>query len=85
MDFFDDEIDSIRTFNVETQLSEQKCESISILPPTLSQKSEGISLLEFMGKETLIFCKSPLYILDRIKAISEEEFSASAIIEEEGD
>ncbi len=86
IDFFDDEIDSIRTFNVETQLSEQRCESVSILPPTLSQNSgNGISLLEFMGADTLIYCKSPDYLVDRIKAISEEEFSASAIIAEEGD
>ena len=33
VDFFDDEIDSIRTFNVETQLSERKMEKVSILPP----------------------------------------------------
>ncbi len=32
IDFFDDEIDSIRVFNVETQLSERKIESASLLP-----------------------------------------------------
>ena len=32
IDFFGDEIDSIRTFEVETQLSKEKKDSVSIVP-----------------------------------------------------
>ncbi len=86
VDFFDDEIDSIRTFNVETQLSEEKLDSINILPPSTSETSEkGISLLEFVDDSTILFCQSPSYLIERIHAVAEENFSSSAIIAEEGD
>lgn len=86
IDFFDDEVDSIRTFNVETQLSEEKLESINVLPPSSSETSEkGISLLEFVDDGTLVMCQSPSYLLERVKGVSEETFSSAALIAEEGD
>ncbi len=86
IDFFDDEIDSLRSFNVETQLSEKKQSEISIIPPATADASgNGISLIEFMDKETAIFCQSPVYTLERIRNICNEEFSDSAIIADEGD
>ena len=86
IDFFDDEVDSIRSFNVETQLSEEKLEKINILPQFSAQTgNKGISLLEFVDDSTLLFCQSPGYILDRVKAISEETFSTAALIADEGD
>lgn len=86
IDFFDDEVDSVRTFNVETQLSEQKLDNISILPPSLAETGDaGISLLDYIADDTLIFCKSPSYLIERINAIADEEFSASALIADEGD
>lgn len=86
IDFFDDEVDSIRSFNVETQLSEEKLEKINILPQFSAQTgNKGISLLEFVDDSTLLFCQNPGYILDRVKAISEETFSTAALIADEGD
>ncbi|MDE6007130.1 MAG: transcription-repair coupling factor [Muribaculaceae bacterium] len=85
IDFFDTEIDSIRTFNVETQLSVEKLPEVDIVPRSASDPGDGISLLEYMGDETVIASRSPEYAVDRVKAISEEEFSSSAIIADEGD
>lgn len=86
IDFFDDEVDSIRTFNVETQLSEQRLDGVNILPPSSSHSAdEGISLLEFMDDSTVVMCQSPSYLLERVKAVSEETFSSAALIAEEGD
>lgn len=86
IDFFDDEVDSIRTFNVETQLSEEKLESVNVLPPSSSETAEkGISLLEFVDDGTLVMCQSPSYLLDRVKGVSEETFSSAALIADEGD
>lgn len=47
IDFFGDDIDSMRTFNTETQLSEQRLESISVTSNVASQ-SRGTSLLHFI-------------------------------------
>lgn len=86
IDFFDDEIDSLRSFNIETQLSEKKLEEISIIPPSAADTgSKGISLIEFMSDTTPVFCQSPSYMLDRIRNICNEEFSESALIADEGD
>ena len=85
VDFFDTEIDSIRTFNVETQLSERKVDSVSVVPPTASDTQQGISLLEFMGPDTIVASMQPGYVTERVRAIAGEEFSESAVIADEGD
>ncbi|MCH5236315.1 MAG: transcription-repair coupling factor [Muribaculaceae bacterium] len=87
LDFFDDEIDSIRIFNVETQLSERKVDSVSIVPAELVNKdgNEGISLLEFTGKDTPVIARSFSWLESRVKAISSETMSAAVSITGEGD
>ncbi len=85
IDFFDDEIDSIRAFNVETQLSEEKVKVADLVPPSASDTSAGISLLEYMGDRTVIACREPDYVVERVRAVTEQEFSDSALIADEGD
>ena len=86
IDFFDDEIDSIRIFNVETQLSQKKVESVSIVPPDLvNEDSEGISLLEFAGKESIIIAQSFHWLENRINGICNETMSSAVSITGEGD
>lgn len=91
-DFFDDEIDSLRTFNVETQLSIDRLETISIIPARVADSPEGVSLPEFLQilagdakQQPVIFFNSISFALDRVKGITEENFSESALIAEEGD
>ncbi|MBD5328538.1 MAG: transcription-repair coupling factor [Bacteroides sp.] len=86
IDFFDDEVDSMRSFEVETQLSEKRHDTVSIVAPGASESGEkGISLLEYMHQDTVVFCRSISYMLSRVKAIGEETFSSSALIADEGD
>lgn len=86
LDFFGDEIDSIRTFNVETQLSESRCDSISIVAPAAAESADrGISLPEALDAKTQVFCQSVGYLMSRVEAICGESFSESAIIADEGD
>lgn len=85
LDFFGDDIDSIRTFNVETQLSEQKLTEVSITSALDAESEGGMSLMEFVGDKTLIALRDADYTVSRIRAIAEEQFSTSAMIAEEGD
>lgn len=86
VDFFDDEVDSIRIFNVETQLSERKVDSVSIVPSELvNDKGDGISLLEFSGKGTVIIAQSFPWLKSRIKEICSETMSDAVSITGEGD
>lgn len=80
IDFFGDEIDSIRTFNVETQLSEEKLGSISILNNSASANAAGISLLEFIQPETVLVCRDAEWLKSRVEAIGEQTMSESAVI-----
>ena len=85
IDFFGDEVDSIREFSVETQLSERQLDSIFILGGSCADASKGTSLLEYIGDETVLLCSDAEWLCSRIKAIGAEKMSASAVIAEEGD
>lgn len=85
IDFFDDDIDSIRTFDVETQLSERKLDGISIVAARSEMSVEGVGFPEFAGPDTVYFVQDRGWLLSQIKGVTEEEFSTSALIAEEGD
>ncbi len=60
IEFFGDEIDSIRTFDVETQLSKEKLKKVSIMPnvenKTLQENRE--SFLKYVSTNTVVFVKN---------------------------
>ena len=85
IDYFGDEIESIRTFNVETQLSVENVESIAIINGTGSDSNSGTSFLEYIGDKAVLLCHDHRWLLSRIEAIAAEKFSESALIAEEGD
>ena len=78
IDFFGDEIDSIRAFNIETQLSETKVDSVAITADVESHAA-GQSFLEFIGPDTLFISRGPDRTVDRVRAIASETMSASAL------
>ena len=80
IEFFGDEIDSIRTFDVETQLSKEKLRKASIMSnvenKTLQEKRE--SFLQYITSNTVVFIKnSDLLIgkLDKLFGRAESAFS----------
>jgi transcription-repair coupling factor (superfamily II helicase) len=80
IEFFGDEVDSIRTFDIETQLSKEKLRKASIMPnvenKTLQEKRE--SFLKYISSKTVIFTKNnDLLIgkLDKLFAKAEDAFS----------
>ena len=85
IDYFGDEIESIRSFNVETQLSVENIDSIAIINGTSSEAAAGTSLLHYIGDKAVLLCHNHKWLLERINAIASETFSESAIIAEEGD
>lgn len=85
IDFFGDEIDSIRTFEVETQLSKEKKSSVSIVPELGQATENEISFLEFIPQDTLLWVKDLLWIKERIQAIHDESLSPQALVAYEGE
>ncbi|MBR5936054.1 MAG: transcription-repair coupling factor [Bacteroidaceae bacterium] len=73
IDFFGDDIDSIRQFSVETQLSTDKRDSVVIVPDMNSGAGvEQVSLLDFLPQDTLLAVKDMLLTADRIGAVGRE-------------
>lgn len=83
IDFFGDEIDTLRTFEVETQLSLQKRKQVEIVPELAQADHEQLtSFLHLLPEETLIVTKGLHYVADRIGKIFDEGFSKSAQTEQ---
>jgi transcription-repair coupling factor (superfamily II helicase) len=74
IELFGNEVDSIRLFNPETQLSERKLLSVSILPniETRFETGEKISLLEYLPPNTAFWFKDFDYCLGKIGKLEAE-------------
>ncbi|MBR4811371.1 MAG: transcription-repair coupling factor [Bacteroidaceae bacterium] len=73
IDFFGDDIDSIRQFSVETQLSTDKRDNVVIVPDMDGGAGvEQVSLLDFLPLDTLLAVKDMLLTADRIGAVGRE-------------
>ena len=78
VDFFGDDIDSIRTFEVEDQLSREQCDHIEIVPELTLTAEDKVPFLSFVPNDTLLVTKDFLYVRDAIDRTFQEGFSAQA-------
>lgn len=83
IDFFGDEVESIRSFEVETQLSKDKKESISIVPELTKSNGNDVSFLDFISAETTVVMKDLLWLHERIQQVYDEALSPQALIIQE--
>ncbi len=75
VELFGNEVDSIRIFDPETQLSERKLLQVTIIPNVETQFDSGekISLLEFLPANTVVWTEDWEFIKEKIEQ-QEEEF-----------
>ncbi|MCR4922377.1 MAG: transcription-repair coupling factor [Bacteroidaceae bacterium] len=84
IDFFGDEVDSLRTFDVQTQLSLDRCDSITIVPELSAQsQSQAESFLAFLPADSLFVLRDMAFLCDEVERIYGEGFSQQAIAESE--
>ena len=81
IDFFGDDIDSIRTFEVEDQLSKDHRDRVEIVPE-LAVAEEKVPFLSFVPKEVVLVTKDYLYVRDAIDRAYQEGFSSQARMEQ---
>ena len=91
IDFFGDSVDSIRTFDVDDQLSREIMDSISIIPNVQHNETPAIGrvvVTEIMPANAIIWCKDTELVLSRLNDIyaeaqdtakSPEEFEAEFV------
>ncbi|MDE5660782.1 MAG: transcription-repair coupling factor [Muribaculaceae bacterium] len=85
IDLFGNDIESIRLFNVETQLSEKRLDAIEVAANVAGQ-SAGSSLLDFVDPATVIAVRDDIsFVMDRVRAVAAEQYSPVAAAADEGD
>jgi len=74
VELFGNEVDSIRIFDPETQLSERKLLQVSIIPNVETQFETGdkVSLLEFLPENTIVWLKDWDVIKEKIEVQEED-------------
>ncbi len=82
IDFFGDDIDSIRTFEVEDQLSKERRDRVEIVPELTTVAQDKVPFLSFVPKEMLLVTKDYLYVRDAIDRAYQEGFSSQALMEQ---
>lgn len=81
IDFFGDEIDTIRTFSVEDQLSLDRKSQVEIVPELASQETEKVPFLSFLPDDAIIVMKDKCFVLDVIQRTFNDGFSSQAMTE----
>ena len=83
IDFFGDEVESIRTFEVESQLSRERKEGVAIVPDLAVTGDVTTSFLDFIPKETVLAMRDFLWLRERIQVVHDEALTPQAIAVQE--
>lgn len=78
IEFWGDEVDSIRTFDVDTQRSIENLEKISIYPADeFQEENNKVSFIDYFNhKETIIFLDEPLRLIEKGMGVEDEVVKA---------
>ena len=84
IDFFGDTVDSIRTFEVDTQLSKDKRTEVEIVPEMNAIEGEKVSLLQFVADSLplTVVVKDLTFVCDTIGRVYDEGFARQALNEQ---
>ena len=81
IDFFGDEVESIRTFDIESQLKKDARESIEIVPSLSSAEETKVSFLSLLSPNTIIAVRDRDYVEQCVGKIYDEGFTNQALTE----
>ena len=80
IDFFGNEVESIRTFEVESQLSRERADEATIVPKVAGEEAAPIT--DFLPKNAILVTKDFEYIKGCIDKLNNEGFSLQARLSE---
>ncbi len=81
VDFFGNEIDTIRTFEVQDQLSRDKRDTVEIVPELSRTTDEKMPFTSFLPSDTILVVKDMTYLRDTVSQIYKDGFSSQAVTE----
>lgn len=79
IDFFGDDVESIRFFDVETQLSDDKTDSVSIAADVTRLAKDNPSLLQFVDEKTLVAVRAGIDVCARVHAVAASDIAVNAL------
>ncbi|MGI0105364.1 transcription-repair coupling factor [Salinimicrobium sp. WS361] len=85
IEFFGDEVESIRTFDVEAQLSTDQVKKITVIPNVEHKRLQEVreSFLKYISDQTVIFSQDPDLLYDRIDKLFSKAKEAFKNLSEE--
>ena len=81
VDFFGKEVDSIRTFEIQDQLSKTKCNAVEIVPELTTLAAHRVSFFKFLPENSVLVTKDFAFVSETVGKIYEEGFSKQALTE----
>ena len=81
IDFFGDEVDTIRTFEVADQLSKDSKETVQIVPELAQTATDKQPFTAMLPEDALLVIKDRLYLCSAIEQIYDNGFSKQAFTE----
>lgn len=81
IDFFGDEIDSIRTFDVESQLSVERVDEAVLVPYMAMSRDNRVPFFGFLPETAVMVVRNTAFVTDTVQQIYESGFSEQAAIE----
>ncbi|MGN1376404.1 MAG: transcription-repair coupling factor [Prevotella sp.] len=78
IDFFGDEIESVRTFDVQSQLSKDRLETATVMPALFDNNGDKVMFADLLPDSTVVVAKDFDYVCDVISKIYNEGFSNQA-------
>ena len=81
LDFFGDEVDSIRVFDVQTQLSDGRCNEMTIVAEPTPESSNYVSMLSMLPQGVILLMPDTDYVAEKIRGAAAAGFTRQAHIE----
>lgn len=72
VDFFGDEIETIRTFDLDSQLSKEKLREIRVVPELARSGSKGASLFNLLPASAVIGIEDARWVDSRVESLNED-------------
>ena len=78
LDFFDNEIDSIRRFEISSQLSNDRLDEVDIISNINRAEVERVSLAEFAGREVCYWSQDANFVLSKVDDVRKKALQDSS-------
>ena len=82
IDFFGDEVETIRSFDIDSQLSQQSFEKIRIVPHFGNEKVKDSTLFDALNANTIVGFEDMQWIESRVESVFTDELKIDLDVEE---